>query len=153
AAVGKRFTRAVSRLRRSSRSDTPEGMEAPLRCRSCGGPCPPGVELCPACRTERLPVMDLPDTGRVEVSMPRLAAVPSSETPLCGRDLVLEQLAASGTEAARQGRVRFCLVVGAPGAGKSRLLGELERSLAAEGVRVLRGVAGDGGPPLGPLLE
>ncbi|CAN5579866.1 hypothetical protein BH23CHL7_BH23CHL7_23050 [soil metagenome] len=63
------------------------------------------------------------------------------ESPMVGRDAQLAQLRTLWVTA-RAGRGRICFVLGEPGIGKSRLLGELRATLADEAL------AADAGRPL-----
>ncbi|MBX3181507.1 MAG: tetratricopeptide repeat protein [Polyangiaceae bacterium] len=66
---------------------------------------------------------------------------------LMGRDAELASLKRARDEAVTTGRLRMVTLVGAPGMGKTRLLDELTRELAASGSlpRVYRGRAREGG--------
>src|SRR5579883_2878861 len=116
------------------------------RCRTCDAKVPPGVDQCPACRTERLPIADL-GSGPILTDLPAPDQKASAPPPLIGRDRELQQLCALAAEAAQQNEVRFCLVTAPGGAGKTRLLRELSQSLGRQapppGVRW--GRAGGGG--------
>src|SRR5262245_30093283 len=83
-----------------------------------------------------------------------LGAASAPAPPLSGRRRELDLLAARlGTALA--GQARLVLVVGQPGIGKSRLLGELDARAAAAGSAVLSGGAfeAEGMPPYLPFLE
>ncbi|MCS6912803.1 MAG: tetratricopeptide repeat protein [Myxococcales bacterium] len=121
-------------------------------CPACRAQTLPGATRCQACGAALSPQPAQGWSWTVETSLPGLGPAPSASTPLRGRVDLLAQLDALGEEVVRQQQVRFCLVVGAPGMGKTRLLGELEQALAARGMRVLLGSAAYG-PPLGPLMQ
>lgn len=85
------------------------------------------------------------------------ALLTSLRAPFCGRDLELGLLTRLATEAAEARQVRFCLVTGSPGVGKTRLLRELAQALqtrVSAPYRVFSGsILPEGAPPLAALSE
>jgi DNA-binding NtrC family response regulator/tetratricopeptide (TPR) repeat protein len=74
--------------------------------------------------------------------------------PLCiGREVELTELRSlyDACVAERTGRV--ALVLGPPGIGKTRLLGELHRRFRAAGIPTFEGACREGGPPYQPILD
>ncbi|HKA89390.1 MAG TPA: tetratricopeptide repeat protein [Haliangiales bacterium] len=93
-----------------------------MRCVSCGQPVPEGVELCATCTTERIPAATLAS----------LAADVMGDAPVelrprfIGREAQLQTLV-EAWERARGGEGGFVAIIGDPGTGKTRLMGELVR--------------------------
>jgi tetratricopeptide (TPR) repeat protein len=73
-----------------------------------------------------------------------------SGDPFVGRTVQLAQLRAWADEVAETGSGRFVLVVGEPGAGKTRLCSEFARLSLPSAVAWSRCWVGGGGPPLWP---
>lgn len=131
------------------------------RCKRCAAPMPPtcfgcgarvegGVELCSACRTERVPAaLGAEDLFPVPPEEPtQLAVVPYELKPrFVGRHQTLERLVKAFDDARELCELSFVAVVGPPGAGKTRLVKEMARSIKqrAAQTRVLFGNAGGPG--------
>ncbi|MCA1665639.1 MAG: AAA family ATPase, partial [Myxococcales bacterium] len=126
--------------------------ELPRSCVACGAPVGDDVELCESCRTERVPAAlgaelvdddnELIDDLELIEEAPRYPQA----TRFVGRRAQLERLTAIVEEAAR-GEVAFVALTGPSGVGKTRLVEELARTLAAAGTRVLVAHAGGPGAP------
>lgn len=86
------------------------------------------------------------DDGGMTQSIP---AVYDLQSRFTGRKVALETLSALFARVVGERALGFAVIVGEPGMGKSRLLGELARTCrtTAANVRVLTGVAEDGGGP------
>ncbi len=113
------------------------------RCKTCAVPLPPsclacgatindGNELCTSCRTDRVPAAlgaeDLFPTPREEVT--QITALPYDLKPrFVGRERALERLRKAFDDTRELGELSFTAVIGAPGAGKTRLTKELARTL------------------------
>lgn len=124
-----------------------------MRCVSCGQPVPEGMELCATCTTERIPAATLAALAADMLGDPPVDLRPR----LIGRDAQLATLL-EAWERARAGVGGFVAIIGDPGTGKTRLVGELvrcagERCYAATAggslpyagfVRLLRGRFGIG---------
>jgi tetratricopeptide (TPR) repeat protein len=126
------------------------------RCKTCAAPLPPtciacgaktqGREFCATCRTDRVPTPHSPDE-----LFPVLPEEPTTLTLLpyelrprfVGREHLLERLVRCFGDAAQQATLTFAVLVGAPGAGKTRLTKELARTLknTAPTARFLAGSA------------
>ncbi len=98
------------------------------------------------------PVLGPRDTGEAVT-----AGAGDLFAPLCGREDVIRQLLSLAGESARTGQVRFCLVTGAPGVGKTRVLHELRQMLETRSkppVQVLSGTTGgEGAQAYGAVAE
>jgi tetratricopeptide (TPR) repeat protein len=119
---------------------------------ACGAAVAADVELCESCRTERVPAAlgaeladddsELIEDSDLVEEAPRYPQA----TRFVGRTAQLERLMAIVAEAAR-GEVAFVALTGPSGVGKTRLVEELARKLAATGTRVLVAPAGGPGAP------
>ncbi|HXU69815.1 MAG TPA: tetratricopeptide repeat protein [Polyangia bacterium] len=123
---------------------------------ACGAPVEGDVELCEACRTERVPAAlgaELVDDDSELLDDRDLIEEPSrypQATRFVGRKAQLERLHAIIKEAAR-GEVAFVALTGPAGVGKTRLVEELSKQLYAKpgerGARMLVAPAGGPGAP------
>ena len=135
---------------------------APLSpsCIGCGAPLTTAGELCPTCRTERIPE---PIAEELFVDEdPSQAPGGAAEIPLSarktsytGRASVLETLQNAYEHASSEGELRFVLLVGEPGMGKSRTLKELARRLKTDhpDTRLLVGGGERGAVRFGPFAQ
>lgn len=134
------------------------GAKLPPTCATCGTSVAPGVELCPACRTERVPAevvgsldddAELLDDAELIEETPRFPTL----TRFVGRTAQLSQLLAL-VDQTRGGELGFVALLGPSGIGKTRLTDELATRLRERGdVRVLSTTAssGPGATPFGPF--
>jgi tetratricopeptide (TPR) repeat protein len=110
------------------------------------------VELCEACRTERVPAAlgaELADPDEELLDDHDLIEEPArypQATRFVGRKPQLERLTSIVHDAAR-GEVAFVALTGPSGVGKTRLVEELGRTLASSGTRLLFAPAGGPGAP------
>ncbi len=124
--------------------------ELPRSCVACGAPVGEDVELCEACRTERVPAAmgaELVDDETELLDDHDLVEEPArypQATTFVGRKAQLERLQAIVKDAAR-GEVAFVALTGPAGVGKTRLVEELGKQLS--GARVLVAPAGGPGAP------
>jgi tetratricopeptide (TPR) repeat protein len=131
---------------------------APLEgsCVGCGAALAATDEMCPACRTERLPE-PLADGLFAAEATPSEAGAPtySLRPPYTGRAEVLERLVATCREVLEGGEARFVLLVGEPGMGKSRTLKEVAQKVAAldPATRLLFAAAERGSARFGPFAQ
>ena len=95
-----------------------------------------------------------PDAARVgRPSLPGPLALAAGAGPLVGRDNEFAELE-QAWEAIADGVARLCLLTGEAGIGKSRLIAELARQVAAAGAPVLYGACHQSPrPPYGPLVD
>lgn len=119
----------------------------PSNCYGCGVSVAAGVELCPACRTERVPAAlgaeDLFPTPPSDATM--VTAAPYElRTRFVGRETALERLRKAFDDTRELHELSFAAVIGEPGSGKTRLTRELARTLKqrAPDARFLSGSAG-----------
>ena len=146
-------------------------------CTSCAAKVPVGVEICEVCRTAQIPKVDFdsfsghspshspshsidhvwpwPGSG-IDATSPFLED--AELVPFCGRGSELGRLGANVEKSLKQSKLRGCLVLGAPGMGKSRLLLELGRlcteHLGLPRDRILVGtMPGEGASPVSALTE
>lgn len=112
-------------------------------CRRCGAPLAPSCygcgasvrtegELCPSCRTERVPTTmeaeELFPSPPEDATM--ITSVPYELRPrYTGRETALDRLEKAFDDARDLGELGFLVLIGEPGMGKSRTLKELARSL------------------------
>src|SRR6185503_18530971 len=85
------------------------------------------------------------------VSLERPAGVPA--TPFVGRDDELRRLMAVYETAVTERRARLAVILGSPGLGKSRLLGEVARRLGAGSTVLTARCDAAGGATFAPLAE
>ncbi len=132
--------------------------ELPPNCCGCGAPVDEGKELCPSCRTERLPAAlgaELADIPEIDAD-PDDEAAPDPEFLLAprfvGRAGLLGALSARIVESLGRAEPVFLALTGAAGMGKSRLARELGNAVqrALPEARVLGGKCG--GPAAPPFL-
>ena len=135
---------------------------APLApsCIGCGSELTGTGELCPACRTERVPepiAEDLfGDEAATQIAGP-VAAYPL-RPDYTGRAGALARLVEAHDQAVAESELRFALLIGEPGMGKSRMIRELAATLGRRSpqngtmTRVLVG-AGERGVKFGPLAR
>lgn len=109
-------------------------------------------ELGPAARDLKLPASVL--RRRIAERLPQASYGAPRETALFGRGELMATLTAELRQA-RDGAGRGCLLVGAPGIGKSRLASELGRVATLEGVQLQRTVChpGDAQRPLSAFVD
>ena len=95
-----------------------------------------------------------PTTGQRLATEEWYATAPSFEGSLVGRAGEWESLTRAWTKAS-QGRTRVALIEGEAGVGKTRLIADFLRWVAAQGGTVLRGRGYDirGGVPFGAMIE
>jgi predicted ATPase len=119
----------------------------PLSCFGCGVAIAAGEDLCPACRTERVPsaigaedLFPTPPSDQTAVT----AAPYELRTRFVGRERALDQLRKAFEDTVELGELSFAAVIGPPGAGKSRLTRELARTIKQRWpeARFLSGSAG-----------
>ena len=91
--------------------------------------------------------------GVARRTLPGPLALAAGAGPLVGREKPLADLEAAW-EATADGLPRLCLITGEAGIGKSRLIAELARQVAAAGAPVLYGACHESPrPPYGPLVD
>jgi tetratricopeptide (TPR) repeat protein len=133
----------------------------PNSCLACGTPVAASEAgtLCSSCRTDRVPAAlgaeDLfPKAG--EDAAPQTAAPYDLKPRFIGRERALERLRKCFDDARAHDELGFAAVIGAPGAGKTRLAKELARTWRQKDAqtRVLAGsAAGQGARPYGVFVR
>ena len=93
-----------------------------------------------------------PSSARAPAPLPDAVLAALGRLPMAGRRPELDRLLRAW-RTARDGGAAVCLVSGAAGIGKSRLVAELARQAADEGAAVLVGRCEDGAPAYAPLLQ
>lgn len=129
------------------------------RCKRCAAPVPPncygcgvevsaGVDLCPSCRTERVPAaLGAEDLFPTPGDVTMVTAAPYELRPrFVGREKQLERLSKAFDDARELGELAFAAIVGPPGSGKTRLTREFARTLKQR-VPKARFLSGSGGGP------
>jgi tetratricopeptide (TPR) repeat protein len=112
---------------------------APLdpSCIGCGGELTATGELCPRCRTERLPEpvgdeLFPDDEAATVIAAPAAAPKYPLRPSYTGRTDAIARLMACYKEAIGDSELRFAVVLGEPGMGKSRALRELGAAIRAD---------------------
>jgi tetratricopeptide (TPR) repeat protein len=131
----------------------------PVSCYGCGAAVRVDGELCPACRTERVPIdVDadelFPDRSEAEVTM--ITTIPYELRPAyTGREPALETLMSSFEKARDQSERAFVALIGEPGMGKSRTIKEFARRLKKKDpdARFLIGAADPSGTPHAAFVQ
>ncbi len=113
----------------------------------CGAPVQKDVELCNACRTERVPAAlgaeDLFPTPPQDTT--QVSAAPYEFRPrFVGRQGALDRMVKAFEDARELGELAFVAIIGPPGAGKTRLVKEFARVLRQK-VPQARFLVGSGG--------
>ncbi len=130
---------------------------APLTpsCIGCGALLTTAGQMCPACRSESDPKlitgeMFVVDQPTLERDLPVYG-----KAPYTGRDQVIEQLINAHNSAIAVPNLRFVVLVGEPGMGKSRTLKELARRLKSDQShsRILIGCGERGAKRFGPFAQ
>jgi tetratricopeptide (TPR) repeat protein len=119
----------------------------PPSCRGCGAKVPSGVDLCPSCRTERVPaalgadeLFGQPVDDATAVMMPPYEMRPR----FVGRQGALDRMLKAFDDARELHELAFVALVGPPGSGKTRMIRELSRHIKQRSpqTRFLVGQAG-----------
>jgi tetratricopeptide (TPR) repeat protein/MoxR-like ATPase len=140
-------TSARAGARRCERCSRP----LPPTCISCGDPVAEGIELCNSCSTERIPTATLASLAAEDLwSSPppegtRVGAPPFPLSPrFVGRDAAHDRMVKAFDDGKRRSQLAFFALIGPPGAGKTRLVRELARTLKsrAPNARFLAAKAG-----------
>ena len=120
----------------------------PPNCRGCGAKVHEGVDLCPSCRTERVPAALGADElfGQpVEAEPTNVMLTPYEMRPrFVGRQSALDRMMKAFDDARDLRELAFVAVIGPPGSGKTRIVKELARHVKQRSpqTRFLIGPAG-----------